>query len=557
MATKFIFVTGGVVSGLGKGITAATIGRLLKARGLKVRNQKFDPYINVDPGMMSPTQHGEVFVTDDGAETDLDIGHYERFTDENLSRESNITSGSIYLSVITRERRGEYMGSTVQVVPHIINEIKENLFKISRKENPDIVITEIGGTVGDMESQPYLEAIRQASLQVGLGLDLFVHVTLIPYLSRAGEIKTKPTQHSVQRLLSLGIQPDILVCRTEVPIDRPVKAKIAMYCNVESDCVIQNLDVDSVYELPLMLEEEGLARVICRKLGIAQIVEPDLREWSVIVDKLKSARRRLTIGLVGKYTSLHDAYLSCIESLRHAGIHQGAEVAIRWINAEDLEQGDPAAQLDGCDGILVPGGFGPRGMEGMVAAARYARERKVPFFGIGLGMQMAVVEFARHVAGLADAHSAEYDESVRSLFSLPCEDARSFSGGGVPDGHVFNGSFAPPGEKERPMRRGSWPVAIAAGTRLHRAYGQELAHERHHHRWEFNNEFRQVLADQGLVFSGTSPDNQLVEAVEIPDHPCFLASLFHPEFKSRPNRPHPLFRAFVQAAMETAQKSRT
>ncbi len=525
MATKFIFVTGGVVSGLGKGITAAAIGRLLKARGLRVRNQKFDPYINVDPGLMSPTQHGEVFITEDGAETDLDIGHYERFTDENLDIESDITTGMIYRDVIAREREGGYQGTTVQVVPHIINEIKEHLFRLSGPEGPDVVITEIGGTIGDMESQPYIEAIRQASYQVGRENVLFVHVTLIPYLRKAGEIKTKPTQHSVRTLLSLGIQPDILVCRSEVPIDTGVKNKIALYCNIPQDCVIENLDVDTVYELPLRFEAEGLARVICRKLRIAEGVEPDLADWTRIVDKFQKARRKLDIAIVGKYVSLHDAYLSVAEALRHAAIHADISVSIRYVSSEDIEDKGPGALLETADAILVPGGFGPRGMDGMVTTARYAREKGVPFMGIGLGMQMAVVDAAR-LGGIANAHSSEYEGHCAPVFSMP-----------------ENGSDP----NVRPMCGGAKDCALTPGSRLYDIYGKPVISERHHHRWMFDMNYREAVEKVGLVLSGLSLDGNELQAVELKGHPFFIGVIFHPEFKSRPTRPHPLFLALIDA----------
>jgi CTP synthase len=544
MSTKYIFVTGGVVSGIGKGITAATIGCLLKARGLRVRNQKFDPYINVDPGLMSPTQHGEVFITDDGAETDLDIGHYERFTDVSLDIESDITSGMIYRAVIQREREGGYLGTTVQVVPHIINEIKEHVFRFSREDQPDVMITEIGGTVGDMESLPYLEAIRQVSYQVGHENVLFVHVTLIPYLRKAGEIKTKPTQHSVQKLLSLGIQPDVLVCRSEMPLDDQVRQKIALYCNVKADCVIQNLDVASVYQLPLMLEEEGLARAVCRKLKLGQN-EPDLSDWQLLILKHRAAMHKINVALVGKYVSLHDAYLSVVEALKHAGIEKGCEVAIRWVSAEDTERDGAEEYLAGADAIIVPGGFGPRGMSGMMAAAEYARTRQIPFLGIGLGMQMAVVEFARHVAGLADAHSDEVETDCRTIFALP-----------VKANAITTDSTCQPAPEERHMRRGSCNCVIMEGTRMARAYGLTQVAERHHHRREFCNQYRELLIRAGLIIAGTSPDGALVEAIELAGHPWFVGVQFHPEFKSRPTRPHPLFVAFVGAALQRQPQDR-
>lgn len=540
MSTKYIFVTGGVVSGIGKGLTAASLGRLLKARGLIVRNQKFDPYINVDPGMMSPTQHGEVFITDDGAETDLDIGHYERFTDVSLDIESDITSGMVYRDVINREREGGYRGATVQVVPHIINEIKEHVFRLSRQSLPDVIITEIGGTVGDMESLPYMEAIRQVSYQVGHRNVLFVHVTLIPYLRKAGEIKTKPTQHSVRKLLSMGIQPDILVCRSEIPLDKSVREKIALYCNVETDCVIQNLDVESVYQLPLMLEAEGLAQVACRKLGLENCSEPDLNDWQLLMLKHRTAFRKIRVALVGKYVSLQDAYLSVTEALKHAGIDKQTLVEVGWVSAEDLESGDPEAILGDADAIIVPGGFGPRGMKGMILAAEYARTRKIPFLGIGLGMQMAVVEFARHVAGIADADSEEAECAVsEKIFAMPA---------GAPAELVQGFGHSP--REQKPMRRGAHNCVIIEGTKIAEAYQKLIVSERHHHRREFCNQYRDKLSAAGLVYSGLSPDGELVEAVEIPGHPWFVGVQFHPEFKSRPTRPHPLFIALITAALQ-------
>lgn len=523
MSTKFIFVSGGVVSGIGKGITAAALGRLLKARGLTVRNQKFDPYINVDPGLMSPTQHGEVFITDDGAETDLDVGHYERFTDENLTIESDITSGMIYRDVINRERDGGYHGNTVQVVPHIINEIKNHLYKIAHESKPDVVIAEIGGTVGDMESQPYLEAIRQISYEVGRKNVLFIHVTLIPFLRKALEIKTKPTQHSVRKLLSMGIQPDILVCRSEISIDAEVRAKLALFCNVDPDCVIQNLDVDTVYRLPLMLEAEGLAKVVCRKLAISCQAVPDLADWNNLIKRHEAAVIPLKVTLVGKYVSLHDAYLSVMEALRHASIQNGADLQLRWVSCEDLEQGDVDAQLQGSDVIILPGGFGPRGMPGMILAAGYARVNKIPYLAIGLGMQMTVVEFARHMAGLADAHSAEAEEGGQALFVRP--------------------------HPESPMRRGAIDCQVAAGTRLAAIYQMTQISERHHHRWSFNDTYCRQLTEAGLVFSARAAVDNQVEAIELPDHPWFIGVIFHPEFKSRPTRPHPLFDDLIRTAV--------
>lgn len=540
MATKYIFITGGVVSGIGKGITAAALGCLLKARGLKVRNQKFDPYINVDPGMMSPTQHGEVFITEDGAETDLDIGHYERFTDVNLDIESDITSGMIYRDVINREREGGYAGATVQVVPHIINEIIEHVFHYAKRDEPDVIITEIGGTVGDMESLPYLEAIRQITYQVGHENVLFIHVTLIPYLRKSGELKTKPTQHSVQKLLSLGIQPDVLVCRSEIYMEQSVRQKIALYCNVNTDCVIPNLDVDTVYQLPLMLENEGLAIVVCRKLGLKLSAEPDLAAWHKLVESNKAATGAVRIALVGKYTDLHDAYLSVLESLTHAGISQGVNIELIWVAAEDLENKNPDAFLQNTDAIIVPGGFGPRGMQGMIEAAGYARRNNVPFLGIGLGMQMAVIEYARAVAGVSDAHSTESETGCSPVFVLPMEDMKDLNSNAT---QCITDNI-----DERPMRRGAQDCLAREGSRLAQIYGQNQISERHHHRWEFNNFYRQLLEGAGLVFSGLSPDKTLVEAVELPKHRWFIGVVFHPEFKSRPIRPHPLFDSFIQAA---------
>ncbi len=539
MATKYIFITGGVVSGIGKGITAAVLGCLLKARGLHVLNQKFDPYINIDPGMMSPTQHGEVFITDDGAETDLDIGHYERFTDSSLDCTSDITTGMIYRDILQRERDGGYSGTTVQVVPHIINEIKTHIFQPERKEQPDILIAEVGGTVGDMESLPYMEAIRQVSYQVGRENVLFIHVTLIPYLRSSGETKTKPTQHSVQKLRSLGIQPDLLVCRCEKPIERQVREKISLYCNVDVDCVIQNQDVQTVYQLPLMLEQEGLAVQVCRKLNLEQCVaaQPDLSGWERLAARTNQPAKPLRIALVGKYLALQDAYLSILEALKHAGLELGVAAEIDWINAEELAAGDPDTLLRQADAILVPGGFGPRGMEGMIVAAAYARRRKIPFLGIGLGMQMAVVDFARSQAGLPDAHSAECEAECSPVFILSAVNHHQEAAGAV----VCSVS--------RPMRRGSYECVIKPGTRLAEAYKRQSAAERHHHRWELNPAYRENLAQAGLVFSGLSPDGSLVEAVELKDHPWFVGVVFHPEFKSRPTKPHPLFLAFIAAAL--------
>ncbi len=539
MATKYIFVTGGVVSGLGKGITAAALGRLLIARGLSVRIQKFDPYINVDPSLMSPTQHGEIFVTEDGAETDLDIGHYERFTDVDLTCESDITSGRVYLNVINRERSGGYYGGTVQVVPHIINEIKDHIYKVSEEGQVDVVISEIGGTVGDMEGQPFIEAIRQVSYEAGRGNCLFIHVTLLPYIKKPGEIKTKPTQHSVHKLLSFGIQPDILVCRTEMPLDESIREKLALFCNVSMDSVIQNIDCSSVYELPLIFEKEGFARVVCERLGLDH-PEPFLDDWKLLVEKARAPREKLNVALVGKYTELQDAYYSVIEALDHAGIALGVEPVIDWIASEELEGLSPAesdARLGAAHAVMVPGGFGPRGMEGMIQASRSARERGLPFFGIGLGMQMAVVDIARHLAGIENAHTDEYGPDQADVFYYAgLTDA---TGSGV-DRIPFC---------ERPMRKGACPMVIEEDSLLAAVYGSLETSERHHHRREFNPAYSGVLASAGLRFAGMSPDGRLVEAVELPGHPFFVGTIYHPEFKSRPTRPHPLFLALIEKAI--------
>ncbi|MDE6357588.1 MAG: CTP synthase [Eubacteriales bacterium] len=536
MDTKYIFVTGGVVSGLGKGITAASLGRLLKARGYKVTIQKFDPYINIDPGTMSPYQHGEVFVTDDGAETDLDIGHYERFIDENLTVNNNITTGKIYWSVLNKERKGEYLGATVQVIPHITNEIKERVYRAGKTTQSDIVITEIGGTVGDIESEPFLEAIRQVSYEVSKENVLYIHVTLIPYLSKSGEMKTKPSQHSVKELLSIGIQPDIIVCRTEHEISKESREKLALFCNVDKDCVIQNIDCNSLYEVPLLLEKENLAKIVCRKLSL-ECKEPDLKDWCDVVNKQKSLEKTVTIGLVGKYVELHDAYISIVESLNHAGIHTGAEVKIKWINAEDIEKTDPKNLLSNVDAILVPGGFGERGIEGKISAIQYARENKIPFLGICLGMQCTVIEFARNILGLKDAFTSEIKETKNPVIDIMPEQKDVDKLGGT-------------------MRLGAYPCKLAKGTFAMDAYGEEIIYERHRHRYEFNNEYRNAMIEKGLIISGVSPDEKLVEIVEISKdiHPWFVSVQFHPELKSRPNRPHPLFKEFIKATINEVYK---
>ncbi|MBP3632280.1 MAG: CTP synthase [Oscillospiraceae bacterium] len=527
---KYIFVTGGVVSGLGKGICAASLGRLLKQCGLRVRNQKFDPYLNVDPGTMSPYQHGEVFVTDDGAETGLDLGHYERFVDESLTGDSSVSSGKIFWSVLNRERQGGYLGGTVQIIPHVTDEIKRRLYAMDDGRT-DVVIAEIGGTVGDIESQPYLEAIRQVAAQQGRGNVLYIHVPLVVSIPGSGELKSKPTQHSVKELLSVGIQPDVLVCRTDSPLPEDMRRKIALFCNVSEDCVIQNLTASTLYEVPLLLEKEGLCRVVCRKLGL-DAGEPDMRHWHELVEQIHRATRPVTIALVGKYTELHDAYLSVAESLFHAGTACGAQVDIRWVDSQHLTAENIAGALAGCKGILVPGGFGDRGIEGMILAAQYARENRIPYLGICLGMQIAVIEFARHVAGWTDAHSAEFDSATaHPVIDLMPDQVGVTAKGGT-------------------MRLGKYPCVLTAGTRAQAAYGQSEIWERHRHRYECSNVFRPALEEAGLRIAGTSPDGRLVEMVELPEHPWYVGCQFHPEFKSRPDRPHPLFHGFVAAALE-------
>jgi len=527
---KFVFVTGGVVSGLGKGITAASLGRLLAARGLRVTALKFDPYINVDAGTMSPLQHGEVFVTDDGAETDLDLGHYERFMDVSLGRLNNVTTGQVYSAVIEQERRGDFLGGTVQVIPHITNEIKERLHRVAEVSGADVVISEIGGTVGDIESLPYLEAIRQFKSDVGRQDVMYVHVTLVPFVSAAGELKTKPTQHSVKELRSIGISPDVIVCRTERPLSRELKEKIALFCDVPPEAVVQNVDVDSIYAVPLILEEEGLGRIATSVLGL-NCGEPDLSEWRSLVEKLRHPSRRVTVALVGKYVALHDAYLSVVEALCHAGIAHDASVEIKWVDSERLERESPAAVLGDVHGILVPGGFGSRGIEGKIAAARYARETRIPYFGLCLGLQCAVIEFARHVLGLEGANSTEFDpDTPHPVIDYMPEQKKVVAKGGT-------------------MRLGVYPCRLVPGTLARAAYGAEVVEERHRHRFEVNNAYRDRLAAAGLRTAGVWPDGDLVEIMELDDHPWFVGTQFHPEFKSRPTRPHPLFRDFVGAAI--------
>lgn len=527
---KYVFVTGGVVSSLGKGITAASLGRLLKTRGIKVTIQKFDPYINIDPGTMSPYQHGEVFVTEDGAETDLDLGHYERFIDLNLSKGSNITAGKVYWSVLNKERQGDYLGSTVQVIPHITNEIKRRVYDMA--EDADVVITEIGGTVGDIESLPFMEAIRQVKKEVGKNDVLYIHVTLVPYISAAGELKTKPTQHSVKELRSIGIQPDILVCRTERPISREMKEKLALFCDVDADAVIENRTASTIYQVPLMMQEEGLDAIVLEKLGM-QYGAADMREWARMVEKINAPQKTVEVAVVGKYVELPDAYISVTEALHHAGIVNDADVKIRWVNSEDIERPDAdlARVFDGCRGIVVPGGFGDRGVEGKIRAIRYAREQQVPFLGLCLGMQCAVIEYARNVCGLEGAHSTEFcPETKHPVIDLMSSQVEVEAKGGT-------------------MRLGAYPCKLAQGSRAAAAYSADCVQERHRHRFEFNNCYRQLLTEHGLMVAGTLPDDSLVEIVEIREHPWFVASQFHPEFKSRPNHPHPLFREFVKAAL--------
>ena len=528
--TKYIFVTGGVVSSLGKGITAASLGRLLKNRGLKVTLQKFDPYLNVDPGTMSPYQHGEVFVTDDGAETDLDLGHYERFIDENLSQDSNVTTGRIYWNVISKERKGDYLGGTVQVIPHITNEIKGKIFSASHESDVDVIITEIGGTVGDIESLPFLEAIRQIKYDVGEKNVLFIHVTLVPYLGKAGELKTKPTQHSVKELRSIGIQPDIIVCRSEKPMPNELKSKIGLFCNVEPRAVIQNLDADILYEIPLLLQKEGLDTLACEKLNL-DCKEADNSEWEDMVYRMKHLDKKVTIALVGKYVELHDAYLSVVEALSHGGLHNGAEVEISWINAMDLTKENVEISLQNADGILVPGGFGTRGIEGKILAIEYARTNNVPFLGICLGMQTAVIEFARNVLKYEDANSSEFNPDTQyPVIDLMPEQKDIDALGGT-------------------MRLGLYEAELLPGSQAEEAYAKKTIFERHRHRYEFNNEYSTSFEEKGMVFSGKNPNKNLVEIIEIPEHKWFVATQFHPELKSRPTDPHPLFKNFIKASM--------
>ncbi len=532
MTKKYIFVTGGVVSGLGKGITAASLGRLLKARGLKVAAQKLDPYINVDPGTMSPYQHGEVYVTEDGAEADLDLGHYERFIDEDLNKYSNLTTGKVYANVISRERQGGYLGSTVQTIPHITDEIKHFIYSVGKKADADIVITEIGGTIGDIESQPFIEAIRQVGREVGRGNALYIHVTLVPYLKASGEHKSKPTQHSVKELQGMGISPDIIILRTdEKIIDESIFRKVASFCNVAPDCVIENLTLPILYEAPLMLEKANLSEIVCRELNI-QTSPPDLNDWTAMIEHIRRQSKKVTIGLVGKYVQLHDAYLSVAEALRHAGYALDTKIDIQWIDSEQLTANNCADQLQGLDGILIPGGFGSRGIEGMILAAQYARKHHVPYLGICLGMQIAVIEYARHAAGLHAANSYEFDpKTPHPVISFMPGQSDQIDKGGT-------------------LRLGSYPCEIKPESTLYRCYGVSHIAERHRHRYELNNLYRKQLQQSGMTLSGVSPSGTLVEAVELSQESFYVGVQFHPEFKSRPNRPHPLFLGFIAAALE-------
>ncbi|MCR5790980.1 MAG: CTP synthase [Lachnospiraceae bacterium] len=527
--TKYIFVTGGVVSGLGKGITAASLGRLLKARGLKVAAQKLDPYINVDPGTMSPYQHGEVYVTEDGAETDLDLGHYERFIDEDLNQYSNLTTGKVYWNVLNKERRGEYLGSTVQVIPHITGEIKDFIYRVGKKTGSDIVITEIGGTIGDIESQPFIEAVRQISLEIGKENCLFIHVTLVPYLKASEEHKTKPAQHSVKELQGLGIHPDIIVLRTDEPLKKEIFQKIALFCNVRPDCVIENVTVPILYEAPLMLEKYHFSDVVCRELGLTA-QKPDLTEWEELIQRIRERKEELTIALVGKYVQLHDAYLSVAEALHHAGYERSAHVNIKWIDSESITAETVAGALSDVQGVIVPGGFGDRGIEGMILTAQYARIHDLPYLGICLGMQIAVIEYARNVSGIPDANSGEFDELCehKVIDFMPGQSDAIDKGG--------------------TLRLGAYPCMLQEGTKIRLLYGTDNITERHRHRYEFNNAYREPLQKAGFCLSGLSPDDSLVETVELPGHPFYIGVQFHPEFKSRPNKAHPLFVGLLEAA---------
>ncbi len=533
--TKYIFVTGGVVSGLGKGITAASLGRLLKARGLKVAAQKLDPYINVDPGTMSPYQHGEVYVTEDGAETDLDLGHYERFIDEDLNKFSNLTTGKVYWNVLSKERQGAYLGSTVQVIPHVTNEIKEFVYAVGKKTDADVVITEIGGTIGDIESQPFLEAVRQISLEVGRENSLFIHVTLVPFLRGSDEHKSKPTQHSVKELRGMGINPGIIILRCDEPLEESIFRKISMFCNVKPDCVIENLTLPVLYEAPIMLEKSHFSEIVCRELGI-DAPNIDLSEWNEMLERIHNRDKTVQIALVGKYVQLHDAYLSVAEALRHAGYVHGTHVKIKWVDSETVTKENVEEILSDCNGVVVPGGFGNRGIEGKIVTADYCRTHNLPYLGICLGMQIAVIAFAREVLGWKDANSGEFnpDSTHKVIDFLPDQNDEVAKGG--------------------TLRLGAYPCAVRTGTQMYRCYGKTEISERHRHRYEFNNEYRKELTDAGLVVSGTSPDEYIVETVEIPENDFYIGVQFHPEFKSRPNKAHPLFLGLVGSALKNQEK---
>ncbi len=538
MPVKYVFVTGGVVSGLGKGITAASLGRLLKMRGYKVTSQKFDPYINIDPGTMNPIQHGEVFVTDDGAETDLDLGHYERFIDESLNKNSNVTTGKVYWNILQKERHGDFGGHTVQVVPHITNEIKSRFYRNPNATETEIAIIEIGGTVGDIESQPFLEAIRQFQHEVGSENCIMIHVTLIPYLKASGELKTKPTQASVKSLQGMGIQPDILVCRSDLPLDQDIKDKIALFCNVPSENVIQNLDVEVLYEVPLAMEKEKLADVVCKCMNLPCVPpeESAWLEWTNMINKWKNAHKKVRVALVGKYVSLHDAYISVVEALKHASAANDAVVDIKWVDSETINDENVKDELADVDGIIVPGGFGDRGIEGMISAIHYARTNKVPYLGLCLGMQLTIVEFARNVLGYNDAHSSEFNpDSFHQVIHI------------MPDQHAVT-------DLGGTLRLGSYPCKLDPESKSYKLYGKELIHERHRHRYEVNNDYRSALTSNGMKLAGLSPDGHIVEMIEIPDHPWFIGTQAHPEFKSRPNKPHPLFRGFISASLKHAEE---
>jgi CTP synthase len=530
MAVKYVFVTGGVVSGLGKGITAASLGRLLKARGYKVTSQKFDPYINIDPGTMNPIQHGEVFVTDDGAETDLDLGHYERFIDESLNKKSNVTTGKVYWSILSKERRGDFGGNTVQVIPHVTNEIKSRFYRNEKATDTEVAIIEVGGTVGDIESQPFIEAIRQFQHEVGHENCILIHVTLIPYLKASGELKTKPTQASVKDLQGMGIQPDVLVCRSDYPLDDGIKRKIAQFCNVDTRHVIQNLDVDILYEVPLAMEKEQLANVVCECLKM-NCPEPDLKDWTDMIHTWKNPSKQVTVALVGKYVSLHDAYISVVEALKHGGVANSASVEIKWVDSELITKENVAETFADVDGMIVPGGFGDRGIEGMILAIQYAREKNLPYLGLCLGMQLTIVEFARNVLGLTDAHSHEFSETTKNpvIHIMPDQYGVTDLGG--------------------TLRLGSYPCVLKEESKAYQLYGSKTIEERHRHRYEVNNAYRQALTENGMMLSGCSPDDRIVEMIEIPSHPWFIGTQAHPEFKSRPNKPHPLFTGFIGASL--------